>query len=367
MLAFLRLFAPLALLTVFDMTRHNRWEEWAFAAFLLLIFGYGIQRLISSAMQQRETEQRFRVVFDHAMVGMATTSPEKGWLSVNPALCRILGYSAEELTQKTWTELTHPDDLAADLAHFAAVLRGESDGYSMEKRFIRRDGSVIHAFIAARAVRKPDGGVDFFSAIVEDITARFLAEQAREASVKTLQRFIDHLPGIAYVKDADSRILVASQGFSNLLGMDPKAMLGRRSQDVFGGEFGEKIAADDAQILASGETRIIEETFNGRQFETTKFAIPRDNGPSDLGGITLDVTQRYLAEQNLAKQIRRAEILLELPKKADEFAEKAFMQYALECAEELTESVIGFIHFVNDDGVSIELVAWSRSTLKNYC
>ncbi len=367
LLAFLRLFAPIALLIVFDMTRHTHWEEWGFAVVLLLIFGYGVQRLVDSAVQERETEQRFRAVFDNAMIGMARTSPDKGWLSVNPALCQILGYSADELMQKTWAELTHPDDLAADVANFEAILHGETDGYSMEKRFIRKDGSIVHSFIAIRAVRKRDGNIDFFSAIVQDITERYLAEQAHEESVRTLQRFVDHLPGIAYVKDADSRILLASQGFSNLLGMDSKAVLGRRSQEVFGGEFGEKIAADDARILASGETQIIEEAFNGRQFETTKFIIPRDNSPSYLGGITIDVTQRHLAEQNLAKQIRRAEILLELPKKADELAEKAFMQYALECAEELTESVIGFIHFVNDDGVSIELVAWSRSTLENYC
>jgi PAS domain S-box-containing protein len=365
--AFFRLFLPVALLILFDLTRHDSWGEGIVAGILLIIFGFGVHRLLRSIARQRETEQRFRAVFDHAMVGMASTSPEKGWLSVNPALCQLLGYSADVLMQKTWAELTHPDDLTADLVYFEAVLRGESDGYSMEKRFIRQDGAVVHTFIAIRAVRKRDGSVDFFSAIVQDITERLLAEQAREASAQTLQRFIDHLPGIAYVKDAESHVLLANRGFFKRFGMDPKAMLGQRSQELFPGAFGEKMAADEARIIASGKTEIIEELVGEYYFESTKFVIPRDNGPADLGGITLDITQRHLAEQNLAKQIRRAEVLLELPKKADEFSENAFMQFALERAEELTESVIGFIHFVNDDGVSIELVAWSRSTLENYC
>ncbi len=342
-------------------------KQWMFASLLLLLCGLGIKRLVTINQVQDISEQRFRAIFDYAMVGMATTSPEKGWLSVNPALCRILGYSAEELTQKTWAELTHPDDISADVAKFEAVMRGESDGYSMEKRFIRKDGSIVHAFIAARAIRKRNGAVDFFAAVVEDISNWVLAEKEWEKSVKTLQRFIDHLPGTAYLKDTDGRILVASRGFETLFGLDSKTMIGRLSGDVFGGEFGQKIAQDDARILATGITEVIKEEFNGRHYESTKFIIPRTDGPTELGGITIDVTERHLSEKNLEWQIRRSAVLLEMSQKAEVLAEKEFMQFALEQAEELTQSKISFMHFVNDDGLTIELVTWSHNTLEKYC
>ena len=77
----------------------------------------------------RKSEDRFRRYFELGLIGMATTSPAKGILEVNDELCRILGYERSELLQKTWAELTHPDDLAADVAQFDRVMAGEIDGY----------------------------------------------------------------------------------------------------------------------------------------------------------------------------------------------------------------------------------------------
>jgi PAS domain S-box-containing protein len=127
----------------------------------------------------RRSEEHFRAFFQRSMVGMATTSPAKGWVEVNQALCDILGYPREELLQKTWVELTHPDDIAADVAEFDRVVAGEADEYTLDKRFVRKDGTVVYAYIAARCVRGADGGIDYFVALVEDISER----KAREAEL----------------------------------------------------------------------------------------------------------------------------------------------------------------------------------------
>ena len=129
-------------------------------------------------------EARFRGFFDLGMIGMAITSQSKGWIEVNQSLCDILGYSRDELCRKTWTELTHPDDLAPDVANFERVARGESEGYSMEKRFMRKDGEVIDAEISACCVRRPDGTIDHFVALVSDITERKSAEREMVMSLK---------------------------------------------------------------------------------------------------------------------------------------------------------------------------------------
>lgn len=84
----------------------------------------------------------FERFYELPFIGMAVTSPSsKRWLHVNQTLCDILGYPRAELVEKTWAELTHPDDLAENVALFDRVIRGESDGYKMEKRFIRKDGA----------------------------------------------------------------------------------------------------------------------------------------------------------------------------------------------------------------------------------
>jgi PAS domain S-box-containing protein len=81
------------------------------------------------------------------------------------------------LLQKSWAELTHPDDLAADVAQFNRVLSGEIDGYSLDKRWIRKDGRVIDTTMAARCLRRGDRSVDYFLGLVQDITVRKRAEE----------------------------------------------------------------------------------------------------------------------------------------------------------------------------------------------
>ena len=120
----------------------------------------------------RISEQRFRGYFDLGLVGLAITSPEKGWLDVNDYLCDLLGYAREELLNMTWAQLTHPEDLEADVARFNRLLAREIDGYTMDKRFIHRDGGIVHTLLSVRSVCQPDGTVDHLVAMLLDISER---------------------------------------------------------------------------------------------------------------------------------------------------------------------------------------------------
>lgn len=121
-------------------------------------------------------DRQYQNYFNLGLIGMAVTSPEKGWVEVNEKLCEIFGYTREELLNLSWAEITHLDDLEADVAEFERVLAGEIDGYSMDKRFIHKAGHVIFASISASCIRKNDGNIDHFVAFVQDITDRKAAE-----------------------------------------------------------------------------------------------------------------------------------------------------------------------------------------------
>jgi PAS domain S-box-containing protein len=134
------------------------------------------------------SEQRFRRYFDLGLIGMAITSPSKGCIEVNDELCRILGYEREELLRMTWAEITHPSDLAADVGQFNRVMAGEIDGYTLDKRWIRKDGRVIDSTMAAQCVRRTDRSVEYFVGLVQDITQRKKSETERE---ELMRRLID--------------------------------------------------------------------------------------------------------------------------------------------------------------------------------
>jgi PAS domain S-box-containing protein len=134
------------------------------------------------------SEERFRRYFELGLIGMAITSPEKGCIEVNDEICRILGYQRDELLRMTWAELTHPDDLAADIANFNHVMAGEIDGYSMDKRWVRKDGQAIYSTISVECVRREDRSVDYFVALLQDITARKRAEEDLAKAYDDLER-----------------------------------------------------------------------------------------------------------------------------------------------------------------------------------
>jgi len=137
--------------------------------------------------ERKASQERMRLFFERQIVGMAITSPEKGWLQTNARLQQMLGYSGAELAGTTWAEITHPEDLDLDLSHFQRVLSGEMDEYAITKRFLRRDGSVLHCEISIGCVRKYDGSVDYFLALLEDITERRRAEEEIELLHQSLE------------------------------------------------------------------------------------------------------------------------------------------------------------------------------------
>ena len=185
----------------------------------------------AAAAAERASLERFHAYFDNAIVGLAITSRDKGWIEVNDALCAMLGYTRDEMTRLTWTELTHPEDMAADLAQFNLMMASKIDSYSLEKRFIQKNGHVVDTRVAVSPVRKPDGSIDYIVAMVDDISERVRAQIASDALRNQLQATLDALPDLLFDVDSQGRIVSYHSHRSDLLAAPPEAFLGRRFAD----------------------------------------------------------------------------------------------------------------------------------------
>ena len=169
----------------------------------------------AAEVELQRSERDFRNFFDAGLVGMAIGMPDKCWGRCNDRLASMLGCSASELSQLKWSDMTHPDDLAMEDAQFGRVMAGSIDGYSLDKRFIRRDGSVLHASIAMRCERDPNGTPVRMFKTVADIGARVLAEDRTRRLNRSLRVLSSCNLGLVEVRDEESYLTQVCEAVAN--------------------------------------------------------------------------------------------------------------------------------------------------------
>lgn len=148
---------------------------------------------------RREANAMLRTAFDSAPIGMALVGTQGQWLRVNRALCHLVGYTEEELLARDFQSVTHPDDLHKDLEQLGAVLSGVITQYSMEKRYIHKDGHSIWAQLSVALVREPDGTPRCFVSQILGIDAQKTLIAALERQGEELRTANDKLKQLASV------------------------------------------------------------------------------------------------------------------------------------------------------------------------
>ena len=262
-----------------------------------------------ASLAQEESEQRFRSYFHLPLIGLAVTSLGKAWLEVNERLCTILGYSGSELRDKTWAELTHPDDLAADLRQFERVLAGDIDGYSLDKRFLRKDGSVVFTRLSVSCVRHSSGAPRYFVALIDDITDRKRAENALRESEERFRQLAVHSRDVFWVAQwPDFKALYASPAFEAVWGLPVADMFDDASvwMKCIAPEQQDDIRRQWRAGLASGafelRYRILRPDGEERWIDDRGSTIRDESGQvTRIVGIARDITEQVKAEAMLRK------------------------------------------------------------------
>ncbi len=142
----------------------------------------------------RESEERFRATFEQAAVGIAHIGLDGRFLRVNRKLCEILGYTQGELMRLTFQEITAPAWLDADLENVRKMLAKELAIYTMEKRYVRKDGSLVWANLTVSLAHEPHGAPRYFISVIEDISQRKATEEALRGSEARYRDLFENSP-----------------------------------------------------------------------------------------------------------------------------------------------------------------------------
>ncbi|KAF0217244.1 MAG: PAS/PAC sensor signal transduction histidine [Geobacteraceae bacterium] len=165
----------------------------------------------------RESEERFRATFDQAAVGMAHVDLEGRWLRANRKMCDIVGYTEEELRNLTFKEITYIDDIAPSVENFQRALADEVRSYSLEKRYLHKNGSSVWANVTVSLVRKNPGNPAYFIVVVEDIAARKLAEEALQESEALFRIIFEQASQLMGLMKPDGTLIKMNRSAAELI------------------------------------------------------------------------------------------------------------------------------------------------------
>jgi PAS domain S-box-containing protein len=205
-----------------------------------------IARNISERKRAEEalaaSEERFRGLFEHAPIGVVLDDAQGHIVAANAAVQRILGYTEDEFRRMTFLDVTHPDDAAADWTLFEELLAGTRDAYTLDKRFIHKDGHLVWGQIAVSVTRESSGAVQSIVGMLLDVTERHTAEERLQQSEAQYRHLVELAEEGIWQFDADHRTVYVNQKTAELAGYTPQEMLGK-SLSAFLNEEGRALAA----------------------------------------------------------------------------------------------------------------------------
>jgi PAS domain S-box-containing protein len=269
-----------------------------------LLFSEVITEQVAARRALAESEARFRATFENAAVGIAHLAPDLRWLRANQALSRILGYPVDELVTKSLQDITHPDDLAADLAQIKRTLDGTIDSYDMDKRYLRKDGAIVWGRLTVGGVRKSDGSIDYFVSVVEDISARKRAEELLRRQADLLNQSHDAI----FTWKIGGGIAYWSRGAQVLYGYAPGEAIGRSSHELLRTRSPVPVQEIETQIARQGSWygELTHTTREGRTIVVeSRHVRVSYNGETYALETNRDITARKHAEEELCKSEER--------------------------------------------------------------
>ena len=284
---------------------------------ICVLVGETIARSLRKVFQReealREAQERFRLAFDNAPIGIGLADLDRRWMTVNATFCGILGCRPERFTTTTVADVIHPDDVDADDPQLRRLLAGEITSYSAEKRYLHADGHVVWINQSESLVRDGAGHPSYFIVEVEDISRR----KADELALQRSHDLLDRSQALAEVGSWESDLagpagtpLAWSRQTYRIFGVDSETF-----ETTFA-NITERVHPDDRERFVAMARRARDAAVEGVSFDGFDFRVIRPDGsvrwvwlqsgvdsgrPGMVAGFAQDVTERKRVEEELER------------------------------------------------------------------
>jgi PAS domain S-box-containing protein len=262
----------------------------------------------------RESEEKFRKVFEDSLIGMLISDKDMGILRANNAFCNMIGRSESEIHGMTFRDFTHPEHIKDDEFAMLKLVAKEIPVYHTEKRYLKKDGSIIWGSLTVSLIRNNADEVQFFLAMIEDITSRKIAEAELEKSFSLQKATLESTADGILVVDNNGKIVQFNHKFGEMWRIpdgilksmeDEKALQYVMNQLKYPADFIDKVK--DLYSDNEAITYDLLEFIDGRFFE--RYSQPQKIGEKSVGRVWSfrDITARKKAENELIAAKEKAE------------------------------------------------------------
>lgn len=258
--------------------------------------------------QEKGNEQIFHGFLENSMVGQVVVFAS-GSMLANQAFCHMVGYSEEELANKHWRELNHPEDLPSSQLDVEQMLSGEKPSARTVKRYLRKDGTYFWAELYTTVYHEPAEWAPYFLSTIIDISLRVQYETELEEIKKMLLTFLDAFEDEIIIKDEDFRYLLVNQAFANALGKDKKEFPGRTDFDFLNNVVSGHRRQSDKEVLNQNAVLRFEEHIGNEIYESRKFPVPLGKDKVGVGAFIRNITETKAKEKELEEMIIRTKAM----------------------------------------------------------
>lgn len=244
----------------------------------------------------RDSEQRFRALFEQAAVGVALIDTRTGqFVKMNQRYCDIVGYTGDEMGQLTFQEITHPEDVEIDLKNMKLLRQGEITESSVEKRYYHKNGGTVWVNLTISPLWAFGEEPNYHIAVVQDITERNRAEEALRESEQRFRAIFESAQDCIFIRDANLRYTHVNPAAEKVLGLPASKLIGRTSHDWYPVEQSASVEDIDRRVLSGeGIEREHVLTLNGVDFKFHTVLVPLRNSEGEiigLCGISREISQ----------------------------------------------------------------------------
>lgn len=284
----------------------------------------GVSRDISESkkaeQELRDSEERYRAIYNQAYIGIATISLQGQFLQVNEQLCSILGYSTEELCQKVFIDLTAPEDMKLTITYWDKFLKGEIEKATIEKKYVHKSGKIVYTNLTISMVKDSKGNLSHFISVFQDITERRKAEKEQQAQSAKLNAVFEAGSHLVWTADKDFCLTSFNRNFKKFIHQQYKVevMVGTSmikgaivSTDEYNDFWIKKNKATLSGIPQYFETKLTDDVGNDIWYEIFLNPIFDENKKIvEISGIGHDITEKIKAEEKILQSLKEKEVLL---------------------------------------------------------